>query len=113
MRLSVAAGETEGFQLVVRNLSHEELKGIRVSVSGLSNVRASIYAAGSVKVENPGRSTNAAPGRYFDLLRPAGWESITAGEFRPYWIDLKVPVRGVNPGVVCNMVPGTGKFSNV
>jgi hypothetical protein len=96
--ISAALGETEGFQIVVANASPEALRDIRVSVAGLAGVEVTIYAAASVAVDQPGRSTGAVPGRYYDLLRPAGWESVAPGQSQPYWVDLRVPGSGVAPG---------------
>ena len=98
VEISAALGETEGFQIILANASAETLRDLRVSVSGLAGVEVTIYAVGSVRIGTPGRSTEALPGRYYDLLRPAGWESVAPGQFQPYWIDLRVPDRGVAPG---------------
>lgn len=115
IRLSAARCETESFQLVVANQSPQALRDIRVSVSGLKDVMATVYAAAAVHMPKPGRSGGAPPGHYFDLLRPAGGEDIAAGQFRPYWIDLKISSRatgGIQRGQVSVATPaGTQSLS--
>lgn len=98
VRLAAARGETESFQLAVVNRSSETLRDIHVSVAGLGDVVAKVFAAGAVQLAKPGRSGGAPAGHYFDLLRPAGGETIEPGKYLPYWIDLKVPA-GAAPGV--------------
>lgn len=108
IRLSAARCETESFQLVVANRSPQALPDIRVSISGLKDVMATVYAAAAVHMPKPGRSGGAPPGHYFDLLRPAGGEDIAAGQFRPYWVDLKIGSRataGVQRGQVSVATP--------
>lgn len=90
IRLSAARGETESFQLVLTNRSSEALRDIRISVSGLTDVAATAFVAAAVNMPKPGRTGGAPAGHYFDLLRPVGGESIAPGQYRPYWIDLKV-----------------------
>lgn len=90
IRLSAALGEAESFQLALLNRSTQELNPIRIAISGLDGVRATIYAAAATQVAKPGRSGGMPAGRYFDLLRPAGAESVAAGQYQPYWIDLQV-----------------------
>lgn len=90
IRLSAAGGETESFQLAVLNRSPQDLGNIRIAISGLTGVRTTTYAAAATNVAKPGRSGGMRAGRYFDLLRPAGTESVPAGQYLPYWIDLKV-----------------------
>lgn len=90
IRLSAAGGETESFQLALVNRSPASLHDIRIAVAGLAGIEATVFAEAPVRVVKPGRSGGASPGRYFDLLRPAGEEGVAAGEYRPYWIDLKV-----------------------
>jgi hypothetical protein len=103
IRLSAARGEAESFQLAVANGSPQALRDIRVTVSGLGDVAATVYAEAAVQVAKPGRSGGAPAGHYFDLLRPAGSESIEPGKYQPYWIDLKVAdgaAAGVREGRV-------------
>ena len=97
--LSAARGETESFQVVVTNRSQDELREVRVTLAGLPGVESTLYAAGSILLEKPGKSGGAPAGRYFDLLRPAGWETISPGAHRPYWVDLRVPAQGMRAGV--------------
>lgn len=92
VNLTAARRETESFQLVVANHSNEPLEGIRISISGLTDVEVKSFAAAAVNVPKPGRSGDARPGHYFDLLRPVGGETVASGQYRPYWIDLNVPV---------------------
>lgn len=98
IRLSAARDETESFQLALANRSPQVLRDIHVTVSGLSDVAATLFAAAAVNVAKPGRTGGATAGHYFDLLRPAGGERIEAGKYAPYWIDLKVASRAA-PGV--------------
>jgi hypothetical protein len=98
IRLSAARCETESFQLVLSNRSRQALRDVRVTVSGLIDVAATVFAAAAVHVAKPGRTGGASAGQYFDLLRPAGGESIAPGQYQPYWIDLKVGSRAA-PGV--------------
>lgn len=103
IRLSAAHCESESFQLVVSNRSSQALRDIRVTISGLKDVTATVYAAAAVHMPKPGRSGGAPAGHYFDLLRPAGGEDLAAGLFRPYWIDLKIgscAAAGVQRGQV-------------
>lgn len=88
--LSAARGESESFQLVVKNDGSQPLGDVRIEVAGLRGVEVAVYAQAAVHVPTPGRSGGAKPGHYFDLLRPLGNEAIAAGAFGPYWIDLKV-----------------------
>ncbi|MFC1713783.1 glycoside hydrolase domain-containing protein [Candidatus Poribacteria bacterium] len=97
--LSAALGETEGFQIVVANWSAETLRDISVSIQGPSGVAATVYAEGSIEIEKASHSSQSVPGRHFDLLRPAGWETIESGTHRPYWVDLRIPEEGVSPGI--------------
>jgi hypothetical protein len=94
--IEVARGESESFQVVVINQSTTALGGLTAALSGLPG-QVEIYAAGSVLIDKPGRTTDATPGRYFDLLRPIGWESIPPGEYLPYWVDVHVP-EDTDPG---------------
>jgi hypothetical protein len=98
IRLSAARGETESFQLVLTNRSAEALRDIRISVSGLTDVAATAFAAAAVHMPKPGRTGGAPAGHYFDLLRPVGGETIAPGQYRPYWIDLKVAATAA-PGM--------------
>ncbi len=90
IRLSAARGETESFQLALANRSGDTLRNIRISVSGMAGVETAVFAANAVNVTKPGRTGVAVAGRYFDLLRPVGGETVARGEYRPYWVDLKV-----------------------
>lgn len=108
IHLSAARCETESFQLVLSNRSSEALRDIRVSVAGLNDVTATVYAAAAIHMPKPGRSGGAPADHYFDLLRPAGAEHIATGQFRPYWIDLRIGSRataGVQRGQVTVVTP--------
>jgi len=98
IRLSAARGETESFQLAVTNGFSETLRDLRVAVSGLGDVKVTVLAAAPVHLAKPGRSGGTPAGHYFDLLRPAGGESVERQKYLVYWIDLKVPA-GAAPGV--------------
>jgi hypothetical protein len=103
IRLSAARGETECFQLAVTNRSAEALCDVRVTVSGLGDVKPAVFAAAPVHLAKPGRSGGMPAGHYFDLLRPAGGESIEPQKYLVYWIDLKTPAgaaSGVRQGQV-------------
>lgn len=93
--LSAARGETESFQLILTPCNGEALRDIRISVSGLGEIEPKIFSASAVHVTTPSRSSGAKEGHFFDLLRPIDGESIAAGAFRPYWIDLNVPPNSV------------------
>jgi hypothetical protein len=111
IHLSAARCETESFQLVLSNRSSEALRDIRVSVAGLKGVTATVYAAAAIHMPKPGRSGGAPSDHYFDLLRPAGAEHIATGQFRPYWIDLRIGSRataGVQRGHVTVVTPKSG-----
>ncbi len=90
IRIEAARGETESFQIAVINRSNTPLSDLSIVADGLPG-QVGIYAAGSVLVDTPGRTTGAVPGRYFDLLRPTGWESVAPDEYTPYWVDVHVP----------------------
>jgi hypothetical protein len=98
IELSLARGETEGCWLVVYNNSDEVLQSPQFVISSLPGVAIKVYAAGSINLEKPGQSTNAQPGHYFDLLRPAGWEEVKPGAFRPYWLDFSVAGENCESG---------------
>lgn len=95
--IEAARGESESFQVVVTSQSNTTLSDLTVVLSGLPG-EVEIYVAGSVLIDRPGRTTDAVSGRYFDLLRPAGWESISSGEYLPYWVDVHVPEEA-SPGL--------------
>ena len=106
--IEAARGETESFQVAVSNHTNATLSDLTVVAEGLPG-QVEIYASGSVLVDKPGRSTGAVPGRYFDLLRPVGWESIAPGEYMPYWVDVHVPedtAPGLYEGRVTVMAGG-------
>jgi hypothetical protein len=98
VRLSAAQGETESFQVAITHRAAQPLRDVRVTVTGLGDVAATVFAAGAVHVPKPGRTGGMQAGHYFDLLRPAGVESIEPGKYALYWIDLKIPT-GATPGV--------------
>jgi hypothetical protein len=98
IRLSAARGETESFQLAVANRSAHALRDVRVTVSGLGDAKPVVFAAAPVHLAKPGRSGGMPAGHYFDLLRPAGGESVEPQEYLVYWVDVKVPA-GAAPGV--------------
>ena len=101
--IEAARGETESFQVAVSNHTNATLSDLTVVAEGLPG-QVEIYASGSVLVDKPGRSTGAVPGRYFDLLRPVGWESIAPGEYMPYWVDVHV-LEDTAPGPMRDGLP--------
>jgi len=93
MALAASRNEAVGLQAVVFNDSDTEMSGIDVTVENIPGVTAKIYASGAVKVDR-----NMLPiDRYFDLLRPSGWETIAPKSFQPYWIDFTVS-KDAEPG---------------
>ncbi|MCL2743593.1 MAG: DUF4091 domain-containing protein [Planctomycetaceae bacterium] len=96
MTLTVSRNETVGFQAVVFNDSDSKMSGIEVAVENMPGVTAHVDAAAAIKVY---RTRNmVSEDKYFDLLRPAGWEKVAPKSYQPYWIDFAV-AKDAAPGV--------------
>ena len=102
MTLAASRNETVGLQVIVFNNSDREISGIEIVVENIPGVMVHVDAAGAVKVE--GHSNMISDDLYFDLLRPACWETVSPKSFQPYWIDFTV-AKDATPG------PRKGKIS--
>jgi len=96
MTLSASRSETVGLQAIIFNDSDSEMSGIEIVVENIPGVTVHVDAAGAVKVD--GNRNMISEDRYFDLLRPAGWETVAPKSFQPYWIDFSV-AKDATPGL--------------
>lgn len=96
MTLSASRNETVGLQVVLFNPSDREMSGIKVIVENMPGITSRVDAAGAIHVYPT--SNNPTSVRQFDLLRPAGRETVEAQSFRPYWIDFTV-AENATPGL--------------